>query len=166
MVGGPRHRILPGGDRNTVRHACAWGGLAWAFAADEFLPAYLVHLHPRHGTPYRVLLLYGTIYALLAIFPFQDLLIVDVWVFGAYNLLLVLSVLGARSRIPERGSGFMIPGGRAGAWANALVVAATWAAVLLSTARQQPRDALMGLLALLLEFLLYRLRKAVGHSRS
>ena len=142
-----------------------WSRLAWAFAADCFLPAGLVQLHPRHGTPHRVLMLYAVIYALLAAFPFQDLLIVDVWVFGAYDLLLVLSVLGARARIPERNSGFMIPGGLVGAWANALVVAATWAIVLLSTARQQPRDALVGLLALLLGFLLYGLRKAVGHCR-
>src|SRR5215831_12766470 len=85
--------------------------------------------------------LYAAIYALLAAFPFQDLLIVDVWVFGAYDLLLVLSVLGARARLPERRSGFMIPAGLAGVWANTLVVAATWVVVLYSTARQQPRDA-------------------------
>jgi amino acid transporter len=139
-----------------------WSRLAWAFAADSFLPAYLVYLHPRHGTPHRILILYAALYALLAAFPFQEFLIVDVWVFGAYDLLLVLSVLRARARVPERGSGFIIPGGLAGAWANTLVVAATWGAVLLSTAHQQPRAALAGLLALLLGFLLYGLRKAVG----
>ena len=50
-----------------------WSRLAWAFAADRFLPASLVQLHPRYGTPHRVLILYGVIYALLAAFPFEDL---------------------------------------------------------------------------------------------
>jgi amino acid transporter len=142
-----------------------WSRLAWAFAADRFLPASLVQLHPRYGTPHRVLILYGVIYALLAAFPFEDPLIVDVWVFGAYALLLVLSVLGARSRIPERGAGFSIPGGLVGAWVNVLVVAATWVVVLFSTARQQPHDALLGLLALLLGFFLYGIHKTVRRWR-
>jgi hypothetical protein len=113
-----------------------------------------------------MLLLYAGIYTLLATFPFQELLIVDVWVFGACDLLLVLSVPAARARVPERSAGFRIPGGLVGAWANVLAVAATWAVVLLSTARQQPHDALVGCLGLLLGFLLYGLRKAVGRWRS
>src|SRR5262249_48770702 len=71
-----------------------------------------------------------------------------------YDLLLVLSVLGARAQIPERRSGFIIPAGLTCVWANALVVAATWAVVLCSTAYRQRRDARAGLRALFCGFLL------------
>jgi hypothetical protein len=59
----------------------------------------------------------------------------------------------------------MIPGGRVGGWANVLVVAVTWCAVLLSTAHQQPHDALLGLLALLPGCFLYGIHKTVRRCR-
>jgi amino acid transporter len=126
-----------------------WSRLAWAFAADGFLPAWLVVRHPRHGTPHRVLILYGTLYSLLALVPFADLLIVDVWLFGAYNLLLLLSVVRARRVAHAVPDGFRIPGGRFGPSINAAVLGGTWLVVLVATAREEPRTAAAGALALL-----------------
>src|SRR5262249_58428669 len=114
-----------------------WSRLAWAFAADGFLPQWLVKRHPVHGTPHRVLLLYAAIYAALAAIPFKDLLIVDVWLFGAYDFLVMLSVLKARHRADDSdGKGFRIACGKAGVAASAALVGFTWVAVLIATARQ------------------------------
>jgi amino acid transporter len=121
-----------------------WSRLAWAFAADGFLPGWLVQRHPRHGTPHRVLILYAVLYAILAAFPFEELLIVDVWLFGAYDALLVWSVLRARRTADTNPEGFRLPGGTAGIVINALVLTVTWAILLVTTAREEPKAALAG----------------------
>jgi amino acid transporter len=133
-----------------------WSRLAWAFAADGFLPRWLVKRHPVHGTPHRVLLLYAAIYAALAAIPFKDLLIVDVWLFGAYDFLVVLSVVSAR-RMAADGDveGFRIPGGTVGVAVSAGLVGVTWIAVLIATARQNQVDATAGAIALLIGFALF-----------
>lgn len=132
-----------------------WSRLAWAFAADGFLPAWLVRRHPRLGTPHRVLILYACLYAVLALAPFEDLLVVGVWLFGAYDLLLVLSVIGARRSAPPGPGEFRIPGGLTGVRLNAAVLGTTWLVLLVSTSRDSPTQALLGALGLLAGPLLY-----------
>jgi amino acid transporter len=136
-----------------------WSRLAWAFADDGFLPAWLVRLHPRLGTPDRVLVLYALVYAVLAAFPFEDLLIVDVCLFGAYDLLVLISVIKARESAPPKGEGFRIPGGYWGVRINAAVLAMTWLVALIATAMQNPLDALAGGAALAAGPLLYPFAK-------
>ncbi len=109
--------------------------LAWSMAADGALPAFFAKLHPKHGTPHRVLLLYALVYAALAAFPFRDLLVIDLWVFGAYDLLLLATTIRARRVYADRPPGFRIPGGRAGVWINFLVPAVTYVVALAATAR-------------------------------
>ncbi len=104
--------------------------LTWAMAADRALPRFLAKLHPKYGTPHRTLILYAVGFAILVAFPFPDLLIINVWVFGAYDLTLVFAAVRARRVYADRPPGFRIPGGTAGVWINALVPAATWALVL------------------------------------
>jgi amino acid transporter len=125
-----------------------WSRLAWAFAADGFLPRWLVVRHPRYGTPHRVLWLYGGLYALLALVPFNELLVVDIWLFGAYNLLLALSVVRARRRASENPGGFRIPG-RWGPQLCAFTLGGTWVIVLASTAHQDRHAAMAGAVTLL-----------------
>jgi amino acid transporter len=112
-----------------------WSRLGWALAADRTLPRFLARLHPRYGTPHRVLLCYAVIYAALAALPFEDLLVLDVWAFGAYDLLILIAVLRGRTALAVRPPGFRIPGGRAGVWINLLVPGITWLAVLCTTER-------------------------------
>ena len=121
-----------------------WSRLAWAFAADGFLPRWLVERHPRYGTPHRVLILYATLYALLALVPFEELLIVDVWLFGAYDALVVWSLLGARRTAGLDPEGFRIPGGTTGVIVNAAVLTLTWVVLLATTARENHEAALIG----------------------
>ncbi len=100
--------------------------LTWAMAADRALPRFLARLHPKYGTPHRTLLVYAIGFALLVALPFDELLILNVWVFGAYDLTLVFAAVRGRKVYADRPPGFRIPGGTAGVWINALVPAATW----------------------------------------
>ncbi len=109
--------------------------LTWAMAADRALPRFLAKLHPKYGTPHRTLLVYALGFAILVTLPFPDLLILNVWVFGAYDLTLVFATIRARAVYADRPPGFRVPGGRAGVWINALVPAATWVLVLAITWR-------------------------------
>ena len=121
--------------------------LAWALAADRSLPAFLTRLHPRRGTPHRVLVLYAVIYSILAARPFKDLLVADIWVSGAFHLLILASLVRARSTLTDRPPGFQVPGGRMGVWINFLVPCATWVVVLGTTARDHLRLGGAALLA-------------------
>lgn len=112
-----------------------WSRLGWALASDRALPGFLARLHPRRGTPHRILILYAAIYTALAAIPFEDLLVLDVWVFGAYQLLILIAVVRGRTVLAGRPPGFRIPGGTAGVWINLMVPAATWIAVLYTTER-------------------------------
>jgi amino acid transporter len=114
-----------------------WSRLVWALADDGYLPGSLRKLHPRFGTPHRVLLVYGVLYAVMAALPFEDLLVADSWLAGAYTMLIHLAVVRARRVDPAGGEGFRIPGGRVGLWLNVLVPAATWIALLVFTKRDQ-----------------------------
>jgi amino acid transporter len=44
-----------------------WSRLGWALAADHKLPSVFARLHPRYGTPYRILMVYAVVYAALAV---------------------------------------------------------------------------------------------------
>jgi APA family basic amino acid/polyamine antiporter len=112
-----------------------WSRLAWAMASDGHLPAVLSQLHPRYGTPHRVLLVYAVIYAGMAAIPFEDLLVADVWLAGASALVLQSSLIRSR-RHPDDGVGFRVPGGRFGLWLNLLMPLGTWLILLALTGRE------------------------------
>jgi len=114
-----------------------WSRLVWALADDGYLPGALRKLHPRFGTPHRVLLAYGVLYAIMAWFPFEDLLVADSWLAGAYTMLIHCAVLRARRSEPAGGEGFRIPGGTPGLWLNVLVPGLTWSALIVFTSRDQ-----------------------------
>ena len=114
-----------------------WSRLAWAMSADGYLPAFLARLHARRGTPHRILWIYAVMYCALAAFDFEDLLVADVWLSGAFTLLLLISFLRARLTLPKDATGgFRVPGGRPVAWAVVLVPAACWVTLLVTTARE------------------------------
>lgn len=112
-----------------------WSRLVWAMSAEGHLPAFLQKLDPRYGTPHRVLFLYAIIYSAMAALPFEDLLVADIWLAGASNVVLQASLVRSRSMISEDGRGFRVPGGRVGLWLTVLLPAATWLLVIVFTAR-------------------------------
>jgi len=128
-----------------------WSRLVWAMAADGHMPAALSRLHPRYGTPHRVLIVYAVIYCAMAALPFEDLLVADVWLTGASNVVLQSCLVRSR-RPPDTGKGFRIPGGRVGLWLNVTLPALTCVLLLILTGREHWR---LGLGALLAAPLLY-----------
>jgi len=137
--------------------------LTWAMAEDGSLPRALTKLHPRYGTPYVTLLGYAAVYSVLVWVPFERLLVVDMWVTGAYCTTILALLVRLRSRRVDRPEGFRVPGGKLGAWLVVLLPAATWGIVLASTARQ---DWMAGTSALLAPALIYALVKRVRRSET
>ena len=111
-----------------------WSRLVWAMAEDGNLPSFLSARHPRYGTPHRVLAVYAVIYLAMAALPFEDLLVADIWLAGASNLVLQASLIRSR-REDKGGAGFRVPGGAAGLWLNAALPALTWILLVVLTAR-------------------------------
>ena len=134
-----------------------WSRLVWAMAADGHLPASRARLHPRFGTPHRVLLVYAVIYSAMAALPFEDLLVADTWLAGASNLVLQASLVRSRQRADE-GGGFRVPGGRPGLWLNVTMPALTWLLLLTLTGGEHWR---LGAGALLTAPLLYAAKTAL-----
>jgi len=130
--------------------------LTWAMAEDHSLPKALARLHPRYATPYVALLCYAAIYSLLVWVPFERLLVVDMWVTGAYCTTTLALLVRLRSKAGDRPAGFQVPGGKPGAWAVVLLPAFTWVVALYATARQ---DWIAGTTALLIGTVIYGIMK-------
>lgn len=113
--------------------------VAWSMAADRNLPSWLSRLHPKYGTPYRVLWLYALVYSVMVALPFEALLVADIWVSGAYTMILLATFVRARRQ--ARDGGFRVPGGKVGLSLIVLVPAATWLVFLALTWEEH---ALMG----------------------
>ena len=113
-----------------------WSRLSWAMAADGHLPAFLTKTHPRFGTPHRILWIYAVLYSAMALLPFEDLLVADIWLYGAANVLLQATLIKSRSVEDGSPGGFRVPGGKAGLWLNAILPSATFALLLVFTARE------------------------------
>jgi len=137
--------------------------LTWAMAEDRSLPRILTRLHPRYGTPYVSLLCYAAVYSVLVWIPFDRLLVLDMWVTGAYSTSILALLVRLRSRGGNRPAGFQVPGGKLGAWLVVLLPATTWVVVLLATARE---DWVAGSAALLAPTLIYAIIKRVRRSQS
>lgn len=110
--------------------------IAWSMAFDRSLPTWLSRLHPKYGTPYRVLWVYAAVYSVMAVVPFEALLVADIWVSGAYTMILHATLIRARRTLPPREGEFRVPGGKIGLWLNALVPGVTWCVFLILTARE------------------------------
>jgi amino acid transporter len=88
--------------------------MPFAMAEDGYLPPFLTHRHPRHGTPWIAILISAAIYAALAVHTLSQLIIVYSWLRAATTVLTVLAAWGIRRRYPDLPTTFRIPGGRLG----------------------------------------------------
>jgi len=107
--------------------------IAWSMAEDRNLPSWFSRLHPKYGTPYRVLWVYAIVYCAMAALPFERLLVADIWVSGAYTMIMHATLIGARSQASLNDGGFRVPGGQVGLWLNAIVPGITWVVFLILT---------------------------------
>jgi APA family basic amino acid/polyamine antiporter len=113
-----------------------WSRLMWVMADDGYLPSFLTKLHPRHGTPTRILLLSAVGCAVLASFRFENILVADIWLAGAYTL--VIHACLVKARFSGEGNdvpGFQVPGGRVGVCINALIPLLTWLLLIATTGK-------------------------------
>lgn len=136
-----------------------WSRLVWAMAANHHLPGAFAKLHPRYGTPHRVLLVYALAYSLIAALPFEKLLVADVWLTAVFCVLLQASLIRARKAEGPPPRGFRVPGGLAGVWTNATVPTLTCVLMLVLTARE---NFVLGTSVVLGAPLLYLMRRAWG----
>lgn len=80
-----------------------------AMAEDRLLPAWFSRLHPRFGTPYRSILTCSAVVSLMVLWKFEELVVIDVIVYGAGLFLEYLALLRLRQKEPERARPFRIP---------------------------------------------------------
>jgi amino acid transporter len=86
--------------------------IPFVIAEEGFLPKAFVEIHPRFGTPARALIACGAIYVLLAAFnTFQQLVELNVILYGAALLLEIASLLVLRKQEPNLPRPFRIKGG-------------------------------------------------------
>ena len=86
--------------------------MPYAMARDGLLPRWLSGLHPRHGTPARILIVQAVLYSFLTFFfDFIDLLVVSTWLGLPTYLLTFASPVILRLRRPDLRGPFRIPGG-------------------------------------------------------
>ena len=70
-------------------------------ADDGLLPRRLNALHPKFGTPYISILVCSLVVSLMILWPFGDLLIIDVTVYGAGLSLEYISLIKLRQKNPD-----------------------------------------------------------------
>ena len=77
-------------------------------ADDDLLPHRLNRLHPKFKTPYISIIVCSMVVSLMILWPFADLLIIDVTVYGAGLSLEYISLIKLRIREPETHRPFKI----------------------------------------------------------
>jgi amino acid transporter len=84
----------------------------FAMARDRLLPTSLARLHPRHGTPARILVLAAILFSLLTFFfDFVQLLVASTWLALPTYLVTFACPIILRRRDPDARGPFRIPGG-------------------------------------------------------
>lgn len=92
----------------------------FVMAEDGYLPAGLMRIHPRFGTPWVSLVVSSAIYSVFILGPFQSLVVVDVTIYAAALLLQFAALIVLRIREPDRPRPYRIPGG----WPAIVVITA------------------------------------------
>jgi amino acid transporter len=88
-------------------------------AEDGYLPAWLGKIHPRFGTPSRVIAISAVIYCLLAKLDVVQLVNIYIWTRIATSMLTLLATWRLRKKMPNAPRKFRIPCGK---WGLAYVV--------------------------------------------
>jgi amino acid transporter len=78
-------------------------------AEDGLLPARLHVLHPRFKTPYISIIICATVVSFMILWTFQELIIIDVTVYGAGLFLEFITLIVLRLKAPDQHRPFRIP---------------------------------------------------------
>lgn len=83
----------------------------FVLAERRFLPQPFVELHPRFGTPWIAITFSAVVFAVLALKTFQELVVLNVSMYGAALVLETTALLVLRKTEPDLPRPFRIPGG-------------------------------------------------------
>ena len=78
-------------------------------ADDKLLPAILERLHPHFNTPYVSIITCSGIVSVMIFLSFEDLVIIDVTLYGAALIMEYISLIVLRIRFPDEHRPFRIP---------------------------------------------------------
>jgi amino acid transporter len=106
-----------------------------AMAEDGYLPRWLSQIHPRFGTPARVIVVSAVIYCALAGWPVVNLVNIYIWTRIATSILTVLAAWRLRSKWPNAPRRFRIPWQ---GWGMAYVLIPVAALCALKVANSEP----------------------------
>ena len=120
--------------------------LPFILSQDHLLPRALAMLHPRYATPWVAIMASGAVYSLLALLPFTNLVVLDVWLYSLALLVQMAAFLAIRLREPTLYRPWRVPGGLP---ITLLVFAVPSLLALLAIATSGLANTLVGLLAAL-----------------
>ena len=83
----------------------------FALADDHLAPPILVRCDKKHGVPYVAVLSVGIVNLILCQFAFTTVVVVDVFLLVSSYVMIFISAMILRKRIPEEELKFKIPGG-------------------------------------------------------
>ncbi|OKS88527.1 APC family permease [Mucilaginibacter polytrichastri] len=83
-------------------------------ADDKLLPKVLTRLHPKYNTPYWSIIICSGLVSLMILWSFEELLIIDVTVYGAGFFLEYAALIATRIKQPDAHRPFKIPLGVGG----------------------------------------------------
>jgi amino acid transporter len=129
--------------------------LPLVMAQDRYLPTFLTRVSPATGAPIASLLVGGAIYSLLTLRGFGELIKIFAFLQAANYVMIYLSLLRLRRRMPEVRRPFRIGGGKVGL---ALVVVPPFAVAALALTGNTG-DVLWGLAAIAIGPLAYLLAR-------
>jgi amino acid transporter len=78
-------------------------------ADDRLLPARLHDLHPRYKTPYWSIITCAIVVSFMILWRFEDLIVIDVTLYGAGLFLEFITLIVLRIRMPDAPRPFRIP---------------------------------------------------------
>jgi amino acid transporter len=78
-------------------------------ADDGLLPAKIHSLHPRFKTPYISILICAVVVSFMIVWSFQELIIIDVTLYGAGLFLEFITLIVLRIKAPDQNRPFRIP---------------------------------------------------------
>jgi amino acid transporter len=81
---------------------------------DYLLPKTLSREHPRYQTPYISIVVCALVVSFLVLWPFSDLLVIDISLYGAGISLEFIALIQLRKKVPAEIRPFKIPLGKRG----------------------------------------------------
>jgi amino acid transporter len=128
--------------------------LPYVLARSAQMPGAIARLHSRYGTPWVAIVLTSAILSLLAFFSFQELIVIDVWLYSLALVVELASFVALRLREPGLPRPWKVPGGLTGA---IVVAALPGALALLAMATAGVTNIVVGAAVALTGPIFYRL---------